>query len=154
MFGTSVLVERAWDRVAVAAAFSTTQRPAEPPAGARAFSGGFGALSLHPKIPFPATVVGREVRARLKPYSSLVQGSPTVLRRIVPSARSGLRESRTILSACAYFPGKYLLTLTLPSTAPSAALKMAVHVYVPALQIPSVVMAPASRTPELGRSTS
>src|SRR5271167_3923346 len=28
-----------------------------------------GASSLHPKIPFPATVVEREVRARLKPYS-------------------------------------------------------------------------------------
>src|ERR1700739_1671308 len=41
VFGTSVLVERAWDTVVVAAAFSTTQRPAEPPAGARAFSGGF-----------------------------------------------------------------------------------------------------------------
>ena len=31
MFGTSVLVERAWDAVVVAAAFSTKQRPAEPP---------------------------------------------------------------------------------------------------------------------------
>ena len=29
----------------------------------------FGALSLHPKIPFPAVVVEREVRAQLKPYS-------------------------------------------------------------------------------------
>src|SRR5712672_2226443 len=29
----------------------------------------FGALSLHPEIPFPAAVVEREVRTRLKPYS-------------------------------------------------------------------------------------
>ena len=29
----------------------------------------FGALSLHPKIPFPAAVVEREVREQLKPYS-------------------------------------------------------------------------------------
>jgi hypothetical protein len=29
----------------------------------------FGALSLHPKIPFPAAVVEREVRAQWKPYS-------------------------------------------------------------------------------------
>jgi len=29
----------------------------------------FGALSLHPKIPFPAAVAEREVRAQLKPYS-------------------------------------------------------------------------------------
>ena len=29
----------------------------------------FGASSLHPKIPFPATVVEREVRAQLRPYS-------------------------------------------------------------------------------------
>jgi hypothetical protein len=31
MFGTSVLVERAWDTMVVAAAFSTKQRPAERP---------------------------------------------------------------------------------------------------------------------------
>jgi hypothetical protein len=29
----------------------------------------FGASSLHPKIPFPAAVVEREVRPQLKPYS-------------------------------------------------------------------------------------
>jgi len=29
----------------------------------------FGALSLHPKIPFPAAGLGREVRAQLQPYS-------------------------------------------------------------------------------------
>src|SRR6202165_2686408 len=29
----------------------------------------FGASSLHPKIPFPAAVVERQVRAQLKPYS-------------------------------------------------------------------------------------
>ena len=28
----------------------------------------FGALSLHPKIPFPGAGIEREVRARLKPY--------------------------------------------------------------------------------------
>src|ERR1700687_4594732 len=28
----------------------------------------FGALSLHPKIPFPAAAIEREVRAQLKPY--------------------------------------------------------------------------------------
>src|ERR1700737_2620461 len=28
---------------------------------------GFGALSLHPKIPFPAPAIEREVRAQLKP---------------------------------------------------------------------------------------
>ena len=32
-----------------------------------------GASSLHPKIPFPATVVEREVRARLKPYSGFLR---------------------------------------------------------------------------------
>jgi hypothetical protein len=29
----------------------------------------FGASSLHPKIPFPAALVEREVRAQLRPYS-------------------------------------------------------------------------------------
>ena len=29
----------------------------------------FGALSLHPKIPFPAAGIAREVRAQLRPYS-------------------------------------------------------------------------------------
>ena len=29
----------------------------------------FGTLSLHPEIPFPAALVEREVRTRLKPYS-------------------------------------------------------------------------------------
>jgi hypothetical protein len=31
-----------------------------------------GASSLHPKIPFPAAVVEREVRARVKPYSGFL----------------------------------------------------------------------------------
>src|SRR5467141_2602732 len=31
----------------------------------------FGALSLHPKIPFPAAGFGREVRAQLQPCSGL-----------------------------------------------------------------------------------
>jgi hypothetical protein len=42
--------------------------------GIRAFWWGpFGALSLHPEIPFPAAVVEREVRAQLKPYSGFLR---------------------------------------------------------------------------------
>jgi hypothetical protein len=48
----------------------------------------FGALSLHPKIPFPETLVEREVQARLKQYSGFLHcrnsgpwtGAPTLFR--------------------------------------------------------------------------
>jgi hypothetical protein len=43
----------------------------------------FGALSPHPKIPFPAAVVEREVRTRLKPYSGFCAA---VIRDLGPGA--------------------------------------------------------------------
>jgi hypothetical protein len=43
----------------------------------------FGALSLHPEIPFPAAVVEREVRTRLKPYSAFCTA---VIRDLGPGA--------------------------------------------------------------------
>jgi hypothetical protein len=42
-----------------------------------------GASFLHPKIPFPATVVEREVRARLRPYSEFLR---CVIRGLGPGA--------------------------------------------------------------------
>jgi hypothetical protein len=44
----------------------------------------FGALSLHPEIPFPAAVVEREVRTRLKPYSGFCGA---VIRVLGPALR-------------------------------------------------------------------
>src|ERR1700694_4507070 len=42
----------------------------------------FGASSLHPKIPFPAAVVEREVRPQLKPYSGFCAA---VIRNLGPA---------------------------------------------------------------------
>jgi hypothetical protein len=53
----------------------------------------FGALSLHPKIPFPAAGIAREVRAELKPYSGF---SAAVIRDLGPALRLFRIESERL----------------------------------------------------------
>ena len=53
----------------------------------------FGASSLHPKIPFPAAGIAREVRAELKPYSGF---SAAVIRDLGPALRLFRIESERL----------------------------------------------------------
>src|SRR5258707_14727439 len=65
-------------------AFPATQFPDSGLCGrSRILVAAFGALSLHPEIPFPAAVVEREVRTRLKPYSAFCTA---VIRDLGPGA--------------------------------------------------------------------